>query len=140
MPKAGRLLLFGEDHELFVICPTQLLGHPDPKLLNNAMSDKQRHQMESLQRTSSLLLACVHMLPSALLVKGSGDIQSLRLPTLVALGSLRQVVPNLGPPDVLVLQLLEVFTSTSTGQDFWELKSKNIWRPKVGDHCHRGFF
>ena len=45
------------------------------------------------------------------------------------------VVPNLGPPDVLELQLPETFTTTSAGQDFWELKSKNIWRPKVGDHC-----
>ena len=46
----------------------------------------------------------------------------------------RPVVPNLGPPDVLGIQLPEAFTTTSTGQDFWELKSKNIWRPKVGDH------
>ena len=41
------------------------------------------------------------------------------------------VIPNLGPPDVLGLQLPEAFTNTSAGQDFWELKSKNIWRPKV---------
>ena len=45
------------------------------------------------------------------------------------------VVPNLGPPDVLGLQLPEAFTTTSAGQDFWELKSKNICRPKVGDQC-----
>ena len=45
------------------------------------------------------------------------------------------MVPNLGPPDVLGLQLPETFTITSAGQDFWELKS--IWRPKVGDHCFR---
>ena len=44
------------------------------------------------------------------------------------------VVPNLGPPDVLGLQLPEASTTTSAGQDFWELKSKNIWRPKV-DYC-----
>ena len=44
------------------------------------------------------------------------------------------VVPSLGPPDVLGLQLPEAFTSTSADQDFWELKSKNIWRPKVGGH------
>ena len=43
-------------------------------------------------------------------------------------------VPNLGPPDVLRLQLPEAIATTSAGQDFWELKSKNIWRPKVGDH------
>ena len=44
------------------------------------------------------------------------------------------VVPNLGPPDVLGLQLPEAFTTTSDGQDFWKLNSKNIWRPKVGGH------
>ena len=49
----------------------------------------------------------------------------------------RAVVPNLGPPDVLGPQVPEAFTTTSAGQDFWELKSKNIWRPKVGDHCAR---
>ena len=42
------------------------------------------------------------------------------------------VVSNLGPPDVLGLQLPEAFTSA--GQNFWELKSKNIWRAKVGHH------
>ena len=47
----------------------------------------------------------------------------------------RAVVPNLGPPDILGLQLPKAFTTTSAGQDFWELKSKNIWRPKVEDHC-----
>ena len=49
----------------------------------------------------------------------------------------RSVFSNLGPPDVLGLQLPEAFTTTSTGQDFWAMKSKNIWRPKVGDHCSR---
>ena len=44
------------------------------------------------------------------------------------------MVPNLGPPDILGLQFPEAFTTTSAGQDFWELKSKNIWRPKVGNH------
>ena len=44
-------------------------------------------------------------------------------------------VPNLGPTDVLGLHLPEAFTTTSAGQDFWELKSKNIWGPKVEDHC-----
>ena len=48
------------------------------------------------------------------------------------------MVPNIGPPDVLGPQLPEAFTTTSAGQDFWELKSKNIWKPKVGDHCPRG--
>ena len=49
----------------------------------------------------------------------------------------KSVVLNLGPPDVIELQLPEAFTTTSAGQDFWELKSKNIWRPKVGDHCYK---
>ena len=53
------------------------------------------------------------------------------------IASVRTVVPNFGPPDVLGLQLPEAFTTTSAGQDFWELKSKNIWKPKVGDHCVR---
>ena len=43
-------------------------------------------------------------------------------------------IDDLGPPDVFGLQLPEAFTTTSAGQGFWELKSKNIWRPKVGDH------
>ena len=50
-------------------------------------------------------------------------------------GFITPVVPNLGPPDVLGLQLPEAFTTTSADQDFWELKSKNIWGPKVGDQC-----
>ena len=49
----------------------------------------------------------------------------------------KPMVPNLGPPDVLGLQLPEAFTTTFASQDFWELKSKNIWRPKVGDHCSK---
>ena len=49
--------------------------------------------------------------------------------------STKPMVPNLEPPDVLGLQFPEALTITSSGQDFWELKSKNIWRPKVGDHC-----
>ena len=53
---------------------------------------------------------------------------------LIARMSSKAVVPNLGAPDVFGLQLPEVFTTISAGQDFWELKSKNIWRPKVGDH------
>ena len=48
------------------------------------------------------------------------------------------VIPNFGPPDVLGLQLPEAFSTPSAGQDFWELKSKNIWRPKVGDHWYSG--
>ena len=48
------------------------------------------------------------------------------------------VILNLGPPDVIGLQLPEAFTTTSAGQDFWELKSKNIWMPKVGDHWSNG--
>ena len=35
----------------------------------------------------------------------------------------------------MFLELPEAFTTTSAGQDVWELKFKNIWRPKVGDHC-----
>ena len=57
---------------------------------------------------------------------------------LLEYGCFTAVVPNLGPPDVLRLQLPEAFTTTSAGQDFWELKSKNIWRPKVGEQCFRG--
>ena len=49
----------------------------------------------------------------------------------------RTVVCNCRPPDVLGLQLPEAFIATSAGQDFWELKSKNIWRPKIGDYCSR---
>ena len=49
--------------------------------------------------------------------------------------SANSVVLNVGPPDVVELQLPEAFTTTPAGQDFWEMKSKNIWRPKVGDHC-----
>ena len=52
---------------------------------------------------------------------------------------IKTVILNLGPPDVIELQLSEAFTTTSAGQDFWELKSKNIWRPKVGDHCIKIF-
>ena len=50
----------------------------------------------------------------------------------------KAVVLNVGPPDVIELQLPVAFATTSAGQDFWELKSKNIWRPKVGDHCPKG--
>ena len=49
----------------------------------------------------------------------------------------RAVVPNLGPPDVLGLQLPEILASRDGGEGFWELQSKNIWRPKIGDHCSR---
>ena len=49
----------------------------------------------------------------------------------------RSVVPNLGPPDVLGLQLPEILASRDGGEGFWELYSKNIWRPKVGDHWYR---
>ena len=45
------------------------------------------------------------------------------------------VVSNCSPPDVLGLQLPEAFTTTSAGQDFWELKAKNIWRAAVRHHC-----
>ena len=37
----------------------------------------------------------------------------------------------------MFLQLPEAFTTTSAGQDFWGLKSKNIWRPKVEDLSSR---
>ena len=33
----------------------------------------------------------------------------------------RAVVPNLGPPDVLGLQLPEILASRGGGEDFWEL-------------------
>ena len=33
----------------------------------------------------------------------------------------RTVVPNLGSPDVLGLELPEAFTISYAGQDFWEL-------------------
>ena len=46
----------------------------------------------------------------------------------------KTVVPDLGPPDVLGLQLPEILVSRGDGEGFWELESKNIWRPKVGDH------
>ena len=43
------------------------------------------------------------------------------------------MVPNLGPPDVLGLQLPEAFTTTSAGQNFWELKQEHleaqVWGP-----------
>ena len=51
----------------------------------------------------------------------------------------KAMVLNHGPPDVIELQPPEAFATTSAGQDFWELKSKNIWRPKVGDHCPKGY-
>ena len=44
------------------------------------------------------------------------------------------VIPNLGSPDVFALQLPEILASRGSGEGFWELESKNIWRPKVGDH------
>ena len=50
----------------------------------------------------------------------------------------KAVVPNLGPPDVLRLQLPEILASTGGGEGFWELQFKKIWRPKVGDHCFKG--
>ena len=43
------------------------------------------------------------------------------------------VVPNLGRPDVLGLRLPEILASKGGGEGFWELSSKNIWRPKVGE-------
>ena len=33
----------------------------------------------------------------------------------------RAVVPNLGPPDVLGLQLPEILASRGSGEGFWEL-------------------
>ena len=44
------------------------------------------------------------------------------------------VVVNLGPPDLLGLQLPEILASRGDGEGFWELQSKNIWRLKVEDH------
>ena len=52
-------------------------------------------------------------------------------------GAFRAVDPNLGPPDVLGLQLPEILAIRGSGEGFWELQSKNIWRPKVGDHCFK---
>ena len=40
----------------------------------------------------------------------------------------KSVVPNLGPPDVLGLQLPEIPASKGGSEGFWEL------RPKVGDY------
>ena len=50
----------------------------------------------------------------------------------------RSVVLNLGPPDVLGLQLPEILASGGGGEGFWELQSKNLWRLKVGDHYVSG--
>ena len=47
------------------------------------------------------------------------------------------MVFNHGSPDVLVVKLPGSFTSSCTGQDFWELKSRNIWGCKVGNHWPR---
>ena len=37
------------------------------------------------------------------------------------------VVPNLGPPDVLRLQLPEILANITSGEGFWEFQSKNNW-------------
>ena len=52
----------------------------------------------------------------------------------------KAVVSNLGSPDVLGLKLPEAFSTSSAGQDFWELQSKNIWELKVENHRSRGSF
>ena len=44
----------------------------------------------------------------------------------------RAVVPNLGSPDVLGLQLPEALASTANGKGFWELQFKNIWNSVLG--------
>ena len=49
----------------------------------------------------------------------------------------RPLPPNLGSSDIFGLKLPEAFTTSCAGQDFWELQSKNIWGPKVGNHCYR---
>ena len=50
-----------------------------------------------------------------------GDVDQVGL-----LGLCRSVVANLGSPDVLGLQLPEALTSTSSGEGFWKLQSKNV--------------
>ena len=40
------------------------------------------------------------------------------------------VLPNLGSPDVLGLQLLEILASTAGDEVFWEVESKTqVWEP-----------
>ena len=39
----------------------------------------------------------------------------------INMGHFKAVVPNLGPPDVLGLQLPEVLASSGGGESFWEL-------------------
>ena len=82
-------------------------------------------KMEPAARFLLSAMSYIHLLPKVLEQwPRSCQVQLFTYPRLV--------VPNLGPPDDLGLQLLEAFTTTSIGQDFWELKSKNIWRPKLG--------
>lgn len=45
------------------------------------------------------------------------------------------MVPNLGPPYVLGLQLQEIFLSLAGG--FWEFSSKNIQGAKVGNQSRQ---
>ena len=40
------------------------------------------------------------------------------------------VVSNLGPPDVLALQLPEILAGTAGSEGFWELQSRNIGGPR----------
>ena len=46
----------------------------------------------------------------------------------------RAVVLKLGSPDVPGLQLPEIVASTTSGEGFWELQSKNIWGPQFENH------
>ena len=60
------------------------------------------------------------------------------LPTSGNVMSFTAVVSNLGPPDVFGLQLPKIPAIRGGGEGFWELSSKNIWRPKVGNNCCKG--
>ena len=50
-------------------------------------------------------------------------------------GCPRPILLNFGSPDVLG----EAFTTSSAGQDFWELQTKNIWGLKVRNNFPKYF-
>ena len=45
--------------------------------------------------------------------------------------------PTPASPDVLGLQFPEILAGTASREGFWELESKNLWGPKVGNHLTR---
>ena len=51
---------------------------------------------------------------------------------------LEQWFPTLGNPAVLGLQLPEAFTTSYTGQGFWELESENTWIAQSWEPLMRG--